>query len=98
MIEATPDGVRISLHVQPGAARTALAGTHGDAIKLRLASPPVDGKANAALRRFLAERCGVRLAAVTLVRGVASRGKTVMVEGITVVEATERLLGNSQER
>lgn len=96
MIEATPDGVRIMLHVQPGAARTGLAGTHGDAIKLRLAAPPVDGKANVALRRFLATRCGVPLAAVTLVRGVSSRGKTVTVDGITVAEATARLLSDER--
>ena len=71
----------LALHVQPGAKRTELAGTHGDALKIRLAAPPVEGKANAELRRFLAAEFGVPLARVTLVRGEASRRKTVRIEG-----------------
>ena len=69
----------LSLHVQPGAARTEVAGTHGDALKVRLAAPPVDGKANAALLRFLAAAFGVPLRQVTLVRGETSRQKVVRV-------------------
>ncbi|MEP6591646.1 MAG: DUF167 domain-containing protein [Gemmatimonadota bacterium] len=97
-IEATPTGVRLTLHVQPGASRTAVVGPHGAAIKLRLAAPPVDGKANAALRRFVAQQCGVRVAAVRLVRGGASREKTVLVDGISVAQATERLVGDPASR
>jgi len=73
------DGVVVALHVQPGAKRTEVAGAHGDAVKIRLAAPPVDGKANAELRRFLAAEFGVPLAHVTLVRGEASRRKTVRI-------------------
>lgn len=68
------------LHVQPGAARTEVAGRHGDALKLRVASPPVDGKANGALLRYLADAFGVPLRAVTLLRGETSRQKTVRIE------------------
>jgi len=68
------------LHVQPGAARSEFAGIHGEAIKLRLAAAPVDGKANAELRRYLAEAFGVPLRNVTLVRGETSRDKVVRVE------------------
>ncbi len=70
----------LTLHVQPGAKRTEVAGVHGDALKIRLAAPPVDGKANAALLRFLAAAFGVPQRAVTLVRGETSRQKTVRIE------------------
>jgi len=70
----------LELHVQPGAKRTEVAGEHGGALKLRLAAPPVDGQANDALLRFLAEAFGVPLRSVTLVRGAASRSKRVRVE------------------
>jgi uncharacterized protein (TIGR00251 family) len=65
--------------VQPGAKRTEIAGIHGEALKIRLAAPPVEGKANAALRAFIAERLDVRIADVELVRGETSRSKTLRV-------------------
>jgi len=67
------------LHVQPGASHTEVSGTHGDALKVRLAAPPVDGKANAELLRFLAEAFGVPRRNVTLVRGETSRAKVVRI-------------------
>ena len=74
----------LALHVQPGASRTEIAGTHGAAgdtrLRLRLAAPPVDGKANAELLRFLAEAFGVPLRQVVLVRGATSRRKSVRIE------------------
>jgi uncharacterized protein (TIGR00251 family) len=69
----------LTLHVQPGARRTAVAGVHGGALRIRLAAPPVEGKANAALLRYLAEAFGVPQRAVALVRGAASRHKTVRI-------------------
>jgi uncharacterized protein (TIGR00251 family) len=71
--------VVLTLHVQPGAKRTEVAGLHGDAVKVRLAAPPVDGKANAELMRYLADTFGVPLRNVTLVRGETSRQKIVRV-------------------
>jgi uncharacterized protein (TIGR00251 family) len=71
--------VVLELHVQPGAKRTEVAGVHGDALKIRLAAPPVEGKANAALLRFVAEAFGVPARNVALVRGETSRRKTVRV-------------------
>jgi uncharacterized protein (TIGR00251 family) len=70
----------LTLHVQPGAKRTEVAGTHGDALRIRLAAPPVDGKANAELLRFLAVAFRVPRRAVTLLRGETSRQKTVRIE------------------
>lgn len=73
------DGVTIQIRAQPGAKRTEVAGLYGDCVKVRLASPPVDGKANECLIEFLAQRFGVKRAQVTITRGVSSRRKNVFV-------------------
>lgn len=73
----------LTLHVQPGARRTEAAGLHGGALKLRLAAPPVEGKANAELIRFLAEAFGVPARSVALISGETSRRKRVAVTGAT---------------
>jgi len=79
--KAADGSLVLSLHVQPGAKKTEFAGPHGEAMKLRLAAPPVDGKANAALTVFLAAFCGVGRSAVSLVSGETSRAKRVRIEG-----------------
>jgi len=76
---ATPDGVVLTLHIQPGARKTEVVGRHGEALKIRLAAPPVDGKANACLLAFLAERLGVAKSQVALISGESSRAKRVKV-------------------
>ena len=73
------DGVTTHVHAQPGAKRTEIAGLYGDSLKLRLASPPVDGKANECLIEYLAQRLGVKKGQVSIIRGVSSRRKTVFV-------------------
>lgn len=83
-ITAIPTGVRLQVHVQPRAARNEVAGLHGDAIKVRLAATPVEGAANEALVRLLAERLGVARRAVRLVNGHTSRRKTIEVDGVAV--------------
>lgn len=75
------DALILTLHVQPGAARTEVAGEHGTALKIRLAAPPVEGRANDALRRYLAGAFGVPLRNVTLLRGASSRRKVARIEG-----------------
>lgn len=70
----------LTLHVQPGAKCTEVAGAHGEALKVKLAAPPVDGKANAELLRFLANAFGVPRKNVTLLRGESSRAKVVRIE------------------
>jgi uncharacterized protein (TIGR00251 family) len=77
--------------VQPRASRSELAGRHGDAIKVRLAAPPVDGAANEALLRFLADRLGVTRGAVALLSGQTGRSKRVEITGIDVATAADRL-------
>lgn len=79
-----PDGddVILQLHIQPGAKKTEVVGTHGAALKIRLAAPPVDGKANAALLAFVAQKVGAGRTAVELVSGQTSRSKRVRVAGV----------------
>lgn len=70
----------LALHVQPGARRTEPAGVHGKALKVRIAAPPLDGRANDVLRQFLADAFAVPLRRVTLLRGETSRDKVVRIE------------------
>ena len=67
--------LRVTLHVVPGAKKTEAVGLHGDALKVRVSAPPVDGKANAALQRFLADTFGLPLNAVEQISGLTQRRK-----------------------
>lgn len=80
-----PDGEDLLLHchIQPGASRDAIAGLHGGRIKLQVASPPVDGKANDRLIRFLADTLGVPRRQISIEKGGNSRHKTVRVRGLS---------------
>jgi len=77
----TPGGWSLALHVQPGAKRSAPAGLHGERLKLRIAAPALDGRANDALIAFVAERLGVPRARVAVAKGERSREKLVVVSG-----------------
>jgi uncharacterized protein (TIGR00251 family) len=79
-LRAVEGGVVLDLSVVPGAKRTELIGMHADALRVRLAAPPVDGKANDALIVWLADELGVPRRAVELLRGTSSRRKQVRVE------------------
>lgn len=70
-------GSEITLHVQPGASKSELAGLHGDALKLRISARPVEGAANAAVLEFLAAWLAVPKRDLKLLRGDKSRRKTV---------------------
>ena len=70
----------LTLHIQPGAKKTTAAGLHGEALKIKLAAPPVEGKANAALIKFLAERFDVPPSRVILKQGDKSRQKVIMIQ------------------
>ena len=83
----TKDGTLLNLRVSPGAQYTSFAGAYGeDAIKLRVAAPPVKGKANAEAERYVAELLGVTTSAVSVVSGASSRNKAVLVRGIETEE------------
>ena len=79
-IEARSDGVVVALHVQPGARRTAIVGPHGDRLKVAVASPPADGRANTALMEFLAQRLALPKSCLRLVSGASSREKRVAID------------------
>src|SRR6266480_3667794 len=73
----------LELHVQPGASRSEFAGWHGERIRIRLAAPAVEGKANAALVEFLASYFGVPRRSVRIASGLKSRRKRVVIEGVS---------------
>jgi len=88
-LRAQADDASISLliHVQPKASRTRLAGLHGEALKLCITSPPVDGKANAAVIKFFAKLFKIPKAAVAIAGGEASRDKRLILAGISAAQA-----------
>lgn len=90
-ITPTATGVRLRVRVQPRASRNEVAGPHGDELRLRLTAAPVEGAANEALVRFLAETLGVARGSVRIVAGLSSRSKVVEVGALAVEEAARRL-------
>ena len=96
MVRTVPGGVRFSVRVQPSASRSEVCGVHGEALKVRLAAPPVDGAANDALKVLLARELDVPRRAIAIVSGASSRSKLVQVEGIAS-GAVERLAARNAE-
>jgi len=82
---------RISVYVQPRASKTAIAGMHDGCVKIRLAAPPVDGAANAALVVFVAEQLRIAKSRVRVVSGSSSRRKVVEVDGVTAEQLSAAL-------
>lgn len=74
-----PHDLRLTLHIQPGAKKSEIVGLHGDALKIRLAAPPVDGKANAALMAFIAQKLGIAQRDVQIRSGECSRRKVLAI-------------------
>lgn len=90
------DAVVLRVHAQPGAGRTAVAGRHGSAVKVRVAAPPQGGRANEACRLFLAETFGVPADRVSLSGGASARAKRFRIDGVAVAEFA-RLLERTVE-
>jgi uncharacterized protein (TIGR00251 family) len=85
------DAVILSLHVQPGANKTEVVGVHGDALKIRLAAPPVDGRANQCLIKFIAAQLGIGKNSVTLISGDNARSKRVRAAGVDATDVRAQL-------
>ena len=85
------DAVVLQVHVQPGAGRSAVVGRHGTALKVRVAAPPVGGRANVACAELLAEEFGLKSGQVALVGGDTSRSKTFTLSGVDVDEFRRHL-------
>lgn len=91
-VTARDAGVRFAVHVQPRAKKPGIDGTHGDALRVRVQAPPVDGAANDAVIAVIADALGVPRRAVRIAAGLSGRQKLVDVDGIDASAATARLL------
>lgn len=83
----------LGLKVIPNASRDEIVGWLGDALKVKVQAPALDGRANAALTEFLADQLGLPRRAVVLVRGDKSRQKVVRIDGLILAEVQRRLAG-----
>ncbi|MDA8387418.1 MAG: DUF167 domain-containing protein [Nitrospiraceae bacterium] len=80
--EKTAAGVRIKVKVQPRSSGRKIAGLAGDTLKVKLTSPPVEGKANEELIEFMGETLGVRKSAIRIARGGSSKLKLIEISGL----------------
>jgi uncharacterized protein len=95
IVQDTKDGAILTVHIQPKASTTECVGIHGDALKIRVAAPPVDGAANDELIRFLARQLSISTSSVGIHSGASGRHKRVLVKGATARLVLARLnLGN----
>ena len=90
-VRESAQGATFAVKVHPRARRNAVTGVLGEALKLALTAPPVEGKANEACLQYLAEVLGVPRAALTLLSGETSRQKLVRVAGVPAEEVRRRL-------
>lgn len=87
-----PDGCVVMVHLQPGAKGSGVVGEHGDALKIRIDSPPIEGRANLALMAFLADRMGLPKSQLRLLSGDSSRRKRVLIEAVRGLDVMRRLM------
>ncbi len=80
-IKISVDGISIDCWIQPKSSRTAFSGIHGNSIKIAVAAPPEDGKANAELCKFLSKKLGISKSSVQIKSGHASRRKIIFCHG-----------------
>ena len=86
------DGVYLPCRIQPRASKTGVSGIYGEALKITLNAPPVDGKANDALCEFVAKKCGIAKSLVSVVSGELCRDKTIFVCGVSAAALAEALI------
>ena len=90
-IKNSPNGITFAVKVHPRAKENAITGAVGDALKLALTAPPVDGKANAACVEFFAKLLNLPRSSVTIAAGQTSRSKVIRVAGLTAQQVRDRL-------
>jgi len=101
VVEEADDAVVVAVHAHPGAGRSEVVGRHGDALKVRVAVPPTQGRANEAIGALLAEIFGVPAKAVSLTSGEKARDKRFTVADLdldTAIEALERSVEEADRR
>jgi uncharacterized protein (TIGR00251 family) len=91
-IRSEKTGCIIELHVQPQARKNEIVCIHNNRLKVKIKSPPVDGKANESLIEFIAETLGLRISALELIKGETSRQKQILVHGVTASQVETMLL------
>lgn len=91
IVRETKDGTVLTVHVQPKASRTECVGLHGEALKIRVAAPPVEGAANEELIRFVAHTLEVSTSSVRIESGTTGRHKRIMIKGMTTQQVLCRL-------
>lgn len=91
MIEEIESGIRLNVYVQPNGKKNEIVGEHAGALKIRIQAVPVDGKANAAVEKFVAEIFDITSSRVKLIRGQQSRLKVVEIVGVTAADANRKL-------
>ena len=87
----TPAGAVLALRIIPRAAKNAIQGVHGDALKIRLCAPPVEGAANSALVEFISDVLSIPRARIQLLSGQTSRNKRVLLAGMKAGDIRERM-------
>ena len=90
-IRDTPQGATFVIRVQPRARKNAIIGQVGDALKLALAAPPIEGRANMSCIEFLAEFLKVPRSSITIAAGETSRNKVIRIAGISADEVSRRI-------
>lgn len=91
MLSRTAEGTLLSVRVVPGAKKSQITGEAGGLLRVRLQAPPVEGKANRELLKLVARELGLKKSQVVLTRGDKSREKTVLLAGVTLSQAQDRL-------
>ncbi len=94
LIKETPKGLLLPCWIQPKSSKDAIAGIHGDAVKISITAPPVDGKANAHLCKYIAKRTGLSKSLVELDSGHTSRRKVLALAGISKPDLIARLIAS----
>ena len=93
----TPSGAVLNLRIVPRASKNTIQGRHGDALKIRLCAPPVEGAANAALIEFLSDTFSLPRARVQLLAGATSRNKRVLLAGFPASAIQSQIQAGKQE-
>jgi uncharacterized protein (TIGR00251 family) len=93
LIEDTPNGATFSVRLHPRAKKNAITGTLGDALKISLTAPPLEGRANHACIEFLADVLMLPRSSITIAAGQTSRNKLIRVAGLSAAEVERRLRG-----
>jgi uncharacterized protein (TIGR00251 family) len=90
-LRAEPDGVLLSVKLQPRASKNQISAPHGGELKIHVTAPPVDSAANEALIELLADKLGCGRNRIEIIRGQKSRHKTVKLHGFTTEEVLEKI-------